>query len=145
MLAHALVFLAHADLQPAADGLDDGLGGDAMLFVVGVLDGTAALGLHDGAFHAGGHFIGVHQHYAVGIAGCAANGLDKACLTAKEALFVGIQDGNQRNFRQVETLTQQIDAHNDINGAHAQVFDNFHALKGVDLVVHVLGLDAVIF
>ena len=54
------------------------------------------------------------MHYAVGIAGCAANGLDKACLTAKEALFVGIQDGNQRNFRQVETLTQQIDAHNDI-------------------------------
>ena len=53
VLAHPLVFLAHADFEPAADGLDDGFGRDAVLFIVGVLNGAAALGLHDGALHAG--------------------------------------------------------------------------------------------
>ena len=72
VLAHPLVFLAHADFKPVADGFDDGFGRDAVFFIVGVLNGAAALGLHDGALHAGRDLICVHEHNAVGVAGRAA-------------------------------------------------------------------------
>jgi len=63
----------------------------------------------------------------------------------KKPSLSGVQNGNQRYFRQIQALTQQIDAHNHVDGPYAQVFDDFHALKGVNLVVHVFGFDAVLF
>ena len=142
MLAHPLVFLAHADFEPVADGLDDGFGRDAVFFIVGVLNGAAALGLHDGALHAGRDLICVHEHNAVGVAGRAADRLNQACLAAQEAFLIGIQNRNQRYLRQIQTLAQQVDANNNINCADAQVLDDLHALKGIHLVVHILDLDA---
>ena len=113
-----------------------------MGLVVCHLDGAAALGLGDGALHAVRHLIRIHDDQTLRVAGGAANGLDQARLTAKEAFLVGIQDGNEADFRQVQTLAQQVDAHHHINGAEAEVLDDFHPLEGVHLVVHILDLDA---
>ena len=97
-----------ADLDAVCNGLDDSFWHDAMFFIVGHLDGAAALGLGDGAVHAVGDDIRVHDDKALGIAGRAANGLDQAGLAAQEALLVGIQDGNEADFRQVQTFAQQV-------------------------------------
>ena len=61
-----------ADLDAVCNGLDDGFWHDAMFFIVGHLDGAAALGLGDGAVHAVGDDIRIHDHKALGVAGRAA-------------------------------------------------------------------------
>ena len=72
-----------------------------MFFIVGHLDGAAALGLGDGSVHAVGDDIRVHDDKALGIAGRAANGLDQAGLAAQKALLVGIQNGHKAHLGQV--------------------------------------------
>jgi hypothetical protein len=36
----------------------------------------------------------------------AADGLDEGSLRAQEAFLVGVEDGNQRDFRQIEPLAE---------------------------------------
>ena len=79
------------------------------------------------------------------MAGGAAHGLDQAVAAAQEALFVGVEDGDQRDFRQVQPLAQQVDAHHHIVDAQAQVAQDLDALQRVDLAVQVVGLDAHFF
>ena len=112
-----------------------------MGLVVGHLDGAAALGLGDGAVHAVGDDIRVHDDKALGIAGRAANGLDQAGLAAQKALLVGIQNGHKAHLRQIQTLAQQVDAHHHIDAAQAQILDDLHTFEGIHLMVHILDLD----
>jgi hypothetical protein len=51
----------------------------------------------------------------------AADGLDQRRAGAQEAFLVGVQDGHQRDFRQVQPLAQQVDAHHHVVDAQAQV------------------------
>ena len=63
---------------------------DSVLLIVGILNGTAAVGLGDGALHGARHRIGVQDDQALGVAGGAADGLDKARLAAQKSFFVGV-------------------------------------------------------
>jgi hypothetical protein len=49
---------------------------------------------------------------------------------------------HQRHLRQVQTLTQQVDADQDIEHALAQVAQDLGALHGVDVRVQVAHADA---
>ncbi|CAN4030024.1 Transposon-encoded protein TnpW, partial [Dysosmobacter welbionis] len=49
------------DLQNLPDALDDGLGHNAVLLIIGVLDGAAAFRLVDGRPHGGRDLVGVHD------------------------------------------------------------------------------------
>ena len=118
------------------------LGHNAVLLIVGVLDGAAALRLGNGPGHGGGHCVGVHDHLALGISGGTANGLDEGGLGAQEALLVRIQNGHQGHLGQVQALSQQVDAHQHVELAQAQVPDDLGALQGVDVVVHIPHPDA---
>ena len=40
------------------------------------------------------------------VAGGAAYGLDKGAVAAEEAFFVGIEDGDERDFGKVKTFAQ---------------------------------------
>ncbi len=62
-------------------------------------------------------------------------------VSLRKALFVGIQYRNERHFRQVKPFTQKIDADQHIKLTQAQVPDNFHALYGADIVVHIAYAD----
>ena len=112
-----------------------------MGLVEGVLLLPPALGLVHGPAHGGGNGIGVHHHHAVGVSGRPADGLDEGGLRAQEALLVRVQNGNQRDLRQVQALPQQVDAHQHVEGAQPQVPDDLHALHGVNVVVHIAHLD----
>ena len=50
-----------------------------------------------------------------------ANGLDKRSGATEIALFVGIQDGHQRNFGQFQAFAQQVDADQHIEFATPQI------------------------
>jgi hypothetical protein len=81
--------------------------------------------------------IGVKDHLAVEVARCPADGLDEGAGGTQEALFVRIQNGHQGDFRHIESFAQQVDAHQDVELAKAQVADDFHPLHGIDIRVQI--------
>ena len=84
------------------------------------------------------------MHAAVDVARGAADGLDQRGLGAQEALLVGVEDGDERAFRDVEALAQEIDADQHVEGAEPQVADDLDALDRVDVGMHVAHPHAVL-
>ncbi len=78
----------------------------------------------------------------VDVARGAAHGLDERRLGAEEALLVGVEDGDERDFRQVEPLAQEVDADEHVELAAAQVAEYLDALKRLDVRVEVADADA---
>ena len=58
-------------------------------------------------------------------------------MVAQEAFLVGIEDGNKRYFRQVQTLTQQVDAHQHIEFAATKIGKDLDTFERGDVGVHV--------
>ena len=112
--------------------------------VVGVLLLAAAVGLGHRALHRAGDLVGVEDHPAVDVARGAADGLDQRGLAAQEAFLVGVEDRDQRAFRNVEALAQQVDADQRVERAEPQVADDLDALQRVDVGVHVAHADALL-
>ena len=52
-------------------------------------------------------------------------------MAAQESFLVGVEDGNQRYFRQVESLAQEVYADEDIIHAGAQSVENLYAVHGL--------------
>ena len=92
--------------EDVGDGLAHRFRGDAVRGIVGLLLLAAAVGLAKRVIERLGHRIRVENHPPVDVAGGAADGLHQAGLRTKIALFVGIQDGDQRAFRNVQALAQ---------------------------------------
>ncbi len=110
---------------------------DAVLFVVGLLNGAAAIGLVDRLLHRVGHLVGIENRAAVQVARAASDGLDQRACRAQEAFLVGIENRHQRHLRQIEPFAQQVDADQHIELALAQVAQDLDALQRLDLRVHV--------
>ena len=110
--------------------------------VIGLLFLPAAGRLIDAGTHGGGYGVGVHDDLTLGITGGPAHGLDQAGLTAEEALLVRVQNGHQPHLRNIQALTQQVNAHQHVELAQAQVTDDLHALNGSDIMVHIPAADA---
>ena len=130
------------DLDDVTHALIHRLGHDAVGFVELLLNGTATCRFVDGILHGRRYRIAVQDHLAFGISRRAADGLDQRALAAQEAFFIGIQNGYQRNLRQVQTLAQQVDAYQHLKLAQTQVTNQFHSLDGLDIMVHIPHLDA---
>src|SRR5438046_2286828 len=58
------------------------------------------------------------------------------------ALFVGVEDRDERDLGQVDALTQEVHAHDDVEHAEAEVAQDLDALDGLDLRMEVLDLHA---
>ena len=101
---------------------------DAVCGVVFLLLLAPAAGFRHGAFHRAGDAVGIEDDAAVDIARGAADGLDQARLAAQEAFLVGVEDGDQRAFGNVEALAQQVDADQRVEGAEPKVADDLDAL-----------------
>ena len=95
----------------------DALRRDAVLEVVGDLLLAAAVGFGQRPLHRAGDAVGVEDDLAVDVARGAADGLDQRRLGAQEAFLVGIEDGDQRAFGNVEALAQEVDADQHVEGA----------------------------
>ena len=86
--------------------------------------------------------VGVENRAAVQVAGAAADGLDQRSGRAQEAFFVGVENRHQRNFRQIQSFAQQVDADQHVELALAQIAQNLDPLQRLDLRVHVAALHA---
>ena len=91
-------------------GFDDGHGRDVVFLVVGDLLFAAAIGFADGLLHGAGAAVGIENGAAFDVARAAADGLNQRGGAAEIAFFVGVQNGDQRNFGQVQAFAQQVDA-----------------------------------
>ena len=74
----------------------------------------------------------------------AADGLDQRAFRAQEALLVGVKDCDQRHFRQIQSLAQQVDADQHVEFAEPKIADDLDALDRVDVGMQVAHLDAVL-
>ena len=74
----------------------------------------------------------------------AADRLDQRAFRAQEAFLVRVQDGHQRHLGKVEALAQQVDAHQHVEFAQAQIADDLDPFDGVDVGVQIAHLDPVL-
>src|SRR3974377_169212 len=100
-----MVALVHA-VEDVGDALAYALRRDAVHPVVFRLLLAPPVGLIDGSQHRAGYLVSIKDHPTVDVARCAADGLDQARLAAQEAFLIGVENGDQRAFRNVEALAQ---------------------------------------
>src|SRR5262249_9771745 len=86
-------------LQNGGDGAAHALRRDAVGGVERLLLLAAAIGLGNRALHRAGDGVGIEDHAAVDVARGAADGLNERGLAAQESLLVGVEDRDQRAFR----------------------------------------------
>ena len=113
-----------------------------MLGVIGDLPGAAALSLAECLFHALRHPVGIENNPPLGIARRPANGLDQRGHAAQKAFLIGIQNGHEAAFGNIQPLPQQVDAHQHIKAAAAQVADDFDALQRVHIRMQIAHANA---
>ena len=94
---------------------------DAVLPVVRRLNFPPSLRLTDCPLHRSGHLIRVHDDHSVHVSCRPPAGLNEGALGAEESLLVGVEDGHQRDLRQVKPLPQEIDTDENIEFAEPQV------------------------
>src|SRR6266478_2174192 len=123
-------------------GFDDGFGSDVVFLVVGELLVPAAIGFTDGLIHGAGAHVSVENGAAGNVASAASHGLNQRGGAAQVAFFVGVQDGDQRNFGKVETFAQKIDTNEDIKFAAAEIAEDFDAVEGFDFGVQIAATHA---
>jgi hypothetical protein len=73
--------------------------------------------------------------------GGSADGLDEGALAAEETFLVGVEDGYEGDLGEVEAFAEEIDADEDVVLAFAEVAEEFDALEGLYLGVHVTAAD----
>src|SRR5712691_5652447 len=96
-------------LENIGDALAHALRRDAVGGVERRLLLAAAVGLGDRTLHRAGDGVGIEDHAAVDVARGTADGLHQRGLAAQKAFLVGVEDGDQRAFRNVEAFPQKID------------------------------------
>jgi hypothetical protein len=84
--------------------------------------------------------LGVEDGFAVHVSGRAPNRLDQRSGRAQEALLVGVEDRHQRDLGKVEALAQQVDAHQHVELAEAQIAQDLHPFDGVDVGMEITHL-----
>ncbi len=115
----------------------DAFGRDAVLLVIGHLLFAAPGRLVHGALHGAGDRVGIEDDLAVDVARGAADRLDQRGFGAQEAFLVGIENGDEAAFGNIQALAQEVDADEHVESAEAQVADDLDALQRVDIRVHV--------
>ena len=86
--------------------------------------------------------VGVKNGAALDVARAAADGLDERGGAAQEAFLIRIENGDQRNFRQVEAFAQEVDADQHVEFAAAQVAQDLDAFERFDFRVQVAAAHA---
>ena len=110
---------------------------DAVALVVLHLCLAAAAGLFERAAHAVGHHVGVQNRVAFHVPRGAADGLKQRSRGAQETFLIGIEDRYQRYLGQVQTFTQKVDSHQDVELAAAEVAQDLDAVESSDFRMQV--------
>ena len=108
-----------------------------MLFVVCLLQRPSSRRLLNGCLHGAGDGVTIQNDASIDISSGPTNGLHQRCLVAQKPFFVCVQHRNQRHLWQIQPLSQQVDANQDIKHTQPQISQDLHALQRVDITVQV--------
>jgi hypothetical protein len=103
---------------------------------------AAVLGDRKELLDALGLDIGVEDDLAVEMAGGATGRLDEAGGAAEVTFLVGVQDGDERDFREIEAFAEEVDTDEHVELAFAEGAEDFDPFDGVDFAVEVANVDA---
>ena len=117
---------------------DGGAGGDAVCAVVIELFFAPAIRFVDRHAHAVGDLVGIEDHAAVEVTGRTPGRLRERAVGAEEALFVCVDDGHERDLRQVEALAEEVDADKHVELSAAEVVHDADALERVDVAMDIV-------
>ena len=121
---------------------DDGLRDYSALFVILLLRGAAAIGLVDSPLHGARGVSAYRMARPIDVARRAADGLDQRRRRSQKAFLVGVENRHQRNFRQIQSFAQQVDADQHVELAAAQIAQNLDSLQRLDLGMQIAAPDA---
>src|SRR5205823_15082852 len=96
--------------QSHVNRLDNAFGRDVVFKVITLLDFAAPAGLVDRALHRVCHGVGVKNRAAIDVAGSATHSLDERVTGPQKSFLIRVKNGDERDFRQVEAFTKQVDA-----------------------------------
>ena len=113
-----------------------------MLLIIGHLDFTTTSSFIHSFLHRLRNLIRIHDNVPITISGSTSNRLDKPTFITKETFLISIQNSNQTNFRNVNTLTKKVNPNKNIKDTQTQVTDNLSTLQSLNIRVHVFDLDS---
>ncbi len=128
--------------QTFLDALLDAPRRDAVVLVVGHLLLAARFRDGDHSLHGVREPLRVHDHLAMDVPGRAPRRLDQGRLRSQESLLVRVENGHERDLRQIQPLAQKVDADQAVEVRFPQAAQDFHAFDRVDLRVKVLHAQA---
>ena len=88
--------------------------------------------------------VRVQDGHSVEIARGPSDGLDQRAFGTQKPFLVGIEDRHQRNLGHVQTFAQEVDAHQHVEHAQAQIANDLDPFHRVDVRVQVANPDAVL-
>ncbi len=77
------------------------------------------------------------------VTGCAADSLDQRALGTQEAFLVRIKDRDQRHLGHIESLAQQVDADEHVEGTEPQIANDLRSFDGADVRMQIPDANAV--
>ena len=113
-----------------------------MLHVVAHLLFASAFGLLYGLLHGTGHVVGIEDGKAIEVSRGTTDGLCEASVASQKTFLVGIENGNERYFWQVETFAKKIDTYEHIIYSTTQGIHDADTFQGVHVGMYVGCLDA---
>ena len=108
-----------------------------MGFIVSLLQFPAAAGLLDRIAHGIRHIVRIHDHMTFTVSCGTSDGLDQRCLRPQESFLVRIQDRNQRDFRNIQSFSQQVDSHQHIKHIQTHIADDLRSFQGINIRVKI--------
>ena len=106
-----------------------------MLQIVCFLKLASAMRFLDSGLHRIGHSVCIQNHFGVGVSSRSTDGLNERGFASQKPFFVGVQDRDQGNFRQIEPLTQQVDTNQDIAPTLAQFTQKVDSFKCIQFAM----------
>ena len=119
----------------------NGLRRNMVFLIIFLLNLPAAFCLVDRVPHGIGDAVGVHNDMTLRISRSTTDGLDQRGFRTEESLLIRVQNGNQRNFRNIQSLTEQVDADQHIKFVKSHVTDEFRPFQRVDVAVQIIDAD----
>ena len=87
---------------------------DAVILVVACLFGPPPIGFGDRLAHGFRRVVGIEDRLPVQIPRRPPHGLNQRTRRTQVAFLIGVQDGDQRDLRQVEPFAQEVNTDQDV-------------------------------
>lgn len=126
------------------NGLVERLRSDIVFGIVPQLFLPSAVRLIDGQAHGLRNGIGIHDDGTFDVTCRSAGCLGQRAMRPKEPLLVGIENGDERNFRKIESFAQEINANEDVDHTFPERIEYLYPFHRIDIAMDIIHPYAVV-